>query len=192
MNKNIKKISVIGTFSAVAFVLMFVQWGLPIMPSFIQMDVSDLPALLVTFMFGMPAGVIVCLVKNLLHLTVTSTAGVGELSNFLLGATLCVVAGGIYRFKRTRGGALIAMVSGSVASGAVSFFTNLFIVYPFYYNVLPKEAILGMYKAILPWVDSIEQALLVFNVPFTAAKGLLCSVVTFFLYKKLKRALHLD
>ncbi len=192
MNKNIKKLTVIGMFSAVAFVLMFVQWGLPIMPSFVKMDVSDLPGLLATFMFGVPSGVAVCLIKNVLHLTVTSTAGVGELSNFLLGATLCVVAGLIYRYKRTRGGALVAMLCGSAASGAVSFFTNLLIVYPFYYNVMPKEAILGMYQVILPVVDSIEQALLVFNVPFTVAKGLLCSMVTFFLYKKLKKVLRLD
>ena len=65
-------------------------------------------------------------------------------------------------------------------------------MYPFYYNVFPKEAILGLCRAILPWVDSIELSLLVFNVPFTFAKGVICSLITFAVYKKLKKALRID
>lgn len=192
MNKHIKKIVTVGLFSALAFVLMFLQVATPVMPPFIKLDVSELPALLSTFLFGIPSGIVVCLVKNVLHLTVTSTAGVGELSNFLLGAMLCTVSGLIYRHLRTRRGALISMLCGSAVMGLFSFVTNCFIVYPFYYNVMPKEAILGTYQLILPWVSSIEQCLLIFNVPFTAVKGLLCSAVTFFLYKKLKKVLGLE
>jgi len=196
MNKKIKEITVIGVFAAVGFALMMAADlvpKLPFVPSFLTLDISDLPALLATFMFGPFAGVAVCLIKNIIHLPFSGTMMVGELSNFIIGSFFCLVSGFVYRFKRTRAGALIAMTCGSISAGVACFFTNLFIIYPLYYAfVVPKEAILGMCRMILPWITSIEQSLIIFNLPFTTAKCLICSIVTFFLYKKLKRALRLD
>ena len=71
--------------SAIAFILMFINFSVPFMPSFIKLDISELPALIGSFSLGPVYGVVICLVKNLLNLTQTSTGGVGELSNFLLG-----------------------------------------------------------------------------------------------------------
>lgn len=192
MNKNIKKITVIAMLSAIAFILMFFELSLQIVPSFLKFDISDLPELIATFIFGPVSGVIVCFIKNLLHLTVTHTGGVGELSNFLLGAVLCIVSGLIYRSKKTKKTAIVAMLVGSLAMGALSFVTNLWIVYPFYYNIMAKETILGMYQAILPQIKSIEMSLLVFNLPFTAVKGIVCSIITFFVYKRLKNILRIE
>ena len=84
------------------------------------------------------------------------------------------------------------MLVGAAVMAGVCFFTNLYIMYPFYYNIIPKEVILGMCKAILPSVDSIEVSLLVFNVPFTFAKGVICSLITFVAYKKLKKVLKIE
>ena len=192
MNKNVKKITVIAMLSAIAFILMFFELSLQIVPSFLKFDISDLPELIATFIFGPVSGVIVCFIKNLLHLTVTHTGGVGELSNFLLGAVLCIVSGLIYRSKKTKKTAIVAMLVGSLAMGALSFVTNLWIVYPFYYNIMAKETILGMYQAILPQIKSIEMSLLVFNLPFTAVKGIVCSIITFFVYKRLKNILRIE
>ena len=192
MNKNIKKITVIAMLSAIAFILMFFELSLQIVPSFLKFDISDLPELIATFIFGPVSGVIVCFIKNLLHLTVTHTGGVGELSNFLLGAVLCIVSGLIYRSKKTKKTAIVAMLVGSLAMGALSFVTNLWIVYPFYYNIMAKETILAMYQAILPQIKSIEMSLLVFNLPFTAVKGIVCSIITFFVYKRLKNILRIE
>lgn len=178
-------------FSAIAFILMFLDFSVPIMPSFLKFDISDLPELLGAFIFGPIEGIIVCLIKNLLHLTITSTGGVGELSNFILGTVLCLVSGFIYRMHKTKRNAMLSMLAGSLAMGAVSFVTNLLIVYPFYYNMIPRETILAMYQAILPAVTSIEMSLVVFNVPFTVAKGIVCSIITFFVYKKLKKVLRI-
>ena len=133
-----------------------------------------------------------CLLKNVLHLIISTTGGVGELSNFLLGAVFCSIAGTIYKFKRTKTGAIVGMLVGAAVMGGLCYFTNLYIMYPFYYNIIPKEVILGMCQAILPSIDSIETSLLVFNVPFTFAKGVLCSIITFIAYKKLKKALKID
>ena len=65
---------------------MFFDFSVPFMPAFIKMDLSELLALIGAFAMGPVCGTFVCLVKNLLHLTITSTGGVGELTNFILGA----------------------------------------------------------------------------------------------------------
>ena len=90
------RIAVAALLAAVAAVLQFVEFSIPVMPAFIKLDVSDLPALLGTFSLGPVYGVAIQLVKNLLHLPFGSSAGVGELSNFLLGAVFAFIAGIVY------------------------------------------------------------------------------------------------
>lgn len=87
--RDVWKMTMTAMLSAIAFVLMFFEFSVPIMPSFIKMDLSELPALVGAFAMGPVSGAMVCLVKNLLHLFMTTTGGVGELSNFLLGGSLC-------------------------------------------------------------------------------------------------------
>ena len=83
---SMRKLTGTAMLSAIAYVLMFLDFSVPFMPSFIKMDLSELPALIGSFAYGPVAGVIICLIKNVLHLFITTTGGVGELSNFLLGA----------------------------------------------------------------------------------------------------------
>lgn len=182
----------IAMLSAVAFVLQFLDFSVPVMPSFIKLDFSDLPELIGAFAYGPWAGVAIALIKNLLHLMSTSTVGVGELSNFLLGATFSFTAGMIYKHKKSKKGALLSGVIGSAAMAGVGVVTNYFLIYPLYYKVVkfPEAAILGMYKALVPSVQNIFQALLIFNFPFTFVKGLLCVLICYFIYKPLSPILH--
>lgn len=173
---------------ALASVLMFVQFPIPfLIPSFIEMDVSELPALIASFALGPWYGVTVCLIKNLVHVTVTTTGGVGELSNFLLGAVFVLPAGYFYRFKKNRVGALLGSFVGAVISAAISFPINLYLTYPIYTKFMPLETILGMYRELIPSVDSLEACLLVFNVPFNILKGALATGLAFLVYKPLSR-----
>ena len=110
---SVRKLTGTAMLSAIAYVLMFLDFSVPFMPSFIKMDLSELPALIGAFTYGPVAGVVICLVKNVIHLMITTTGGVGELSNFLLGASFVLVAGGVYRFKKSRKGALIGSVLGA-------------------------------------------------------------------------------
>lgn len=155
------------------------------MPSFLQLDFSELPALIASFSLGPLSGVAVCLIKNLVHLLATSTGGVGELSNFLLGAAFVLPAGIIYKVKKDRLGALIGALTGAAAMALLSFPSNYFIVYPAYGLVMPMEAILDMYRAINPNVKTLSDALVWFNMPFTFVKGLLSTAVTFLIYKRI-------
>lgn len=187
MNKSVLHSLVVSAlFGAIGFILMFVELGVPIMPSFIKFDISELPALIATFAYGPIYGILVCFLKNALHLLVTSTAGVGELANFLMGIFFVVPAGLIYRYHKTRKSALIGSLCGSLSLGFFCVLINYFLVYPIYYKIMiPKNVILSAYQAILPSVDSIFESLLIFNLPFTAMKGIIVSILCFLIYKKL-------
>lgn len=183
---DVRLLAVTGMLSALAFVLQYIEFPIPMLiPSFIKFDFSDLPALIGSFAFGPLTGVVIELVKNLLHCMVSQSATVGELSNFILGAVFTFTAGAIYKSKKTKKSALIGGLLGALLMGIISFPSNYFVVYPFYYNFMPEEAVFGMYKAIAPFVDNMVECLLIFNVPFTILKGLISVLITMFIYKPL-------
>ncbi len=177
---------------AVAAVLMYLEFPIPIMPAFVKLDVSELPALIASFAYGPVSGVLVCLIKNLIKLPSTSTAAVGELFNFVMGALFVGVAGIVYKRNKTRKGAIVGALLGALVMAVVSVPYNYFIVYPAYVVMyhLPLEAIIGMYQAINPSVDGLLTCLLVFNLPFTFVKGVLDAVLCFLIYKPLSPILH--
>ena len=189
------KLTVAAMLSAVAFILMFIEFPIPMLiPAFIKMDFSDLPALMGAFALGPVYGVVISFMKNLLHIVIkgTSTACVGELSNFILGAIFSAVAGYLYKHHKSRKTAIIGAVAGAVAMGVLSVPSNYFVVYPAYVQFyhMPLEAILGMYQAILPSADSLIKCLVIFNLPFTLVKGLLDAVLCMLIYKPLSPILH--
>ena len=171
--------------AAVATVLMFLSFPVPLMPSFIKLDFSELPALIGAFAYGPLSGAAVCLVKNLVNLMRTSTGGVGELSNFLLGVCFVVPAGLIYKARRDRLGALIGALVGAACMAVLGIFTNYYIVYPVYAAFMPMDVILNMYRAINPRVETLWDALTWFNAPFTFVKGMCSVVMAFIVYKPL-------
>ena len=195
MQNSTSKVRVLtGTamLGAVAAVLMYLEFPIPIMPAFVKLDVSELPALIASFAYGPVSGILVCLIKNLIKLPSTSTAAVGELFNFVMGALFVGVAGLIYKRNKTRKGAIVGALLGALVMAVVSVPYNYFIVYPAYVVMyhLPLDALIGMYQAINPNVNGLLACLLVFNLPFTFVKGALDAVLCFLVYKPLSPILH--
>ena len=189
--QNTRKLAGIAMLSAVGFILMFIELSVPIMPAFIKLDFSELPALLAAFAYGPMAGAAVCLIKNVIHIFIGTTMAVGELSNFLMGVMYVVPAGLIYQKIKSRKGALIGSLTGCVISSIYCLPHNYFLIYPLFGKfVLPLEAILGMYKTLNPNIDNLFQAIATFNVPFTFAKEVLTAAIAFLIYKKLSPILH--
>ena len=201
------KIAVTAMLSAAATVLMFLEFPIPfLIPSFVELDFSELPALLAAFSLGPVSGVVVCLVKNVIKgLLFSGTGGVGELCNFLLGICFVIPAGLIYRYKKTRSGALIGALAGAVIMAVCSVPVNYFISYPVYTKFLPIDVIISMYQEIvgsfngllarvgapsLPSVNGLLGCLIAFNAPFTLLKGLLDMGLCFLVYKPLSPLLH--
>ena len=185
VRSNIAKMAIIGVLSAIAYILMFMEFSVPLMPVFIKMDLSDFPALIGSLAVGPVGGVIIALIKNLLHLTVTSTGGVGELSNFILNAIFVLPAGFLYKRKKSKKSACGGAILGAVLMAVVSVASNYFVVYPVYYNFMPADTILAAYQAIFPGVKSILQSLIIFNMPFTFIKAMISVVITFLVYNHL-------
>ena len=189
-----RKLTVTAMLSAVAFLLMFIEVSLPMLiPSFVKMDVSDLPALIGAFSLGPVYGVVIQVVKNLLHILLkgTSSAFIGELFNVTMGSVFALVAGLIYHRKHDRTGALIGSLAGAVAMALASLPMNYFLVYPCYATLFGgMENIIAAYQEIIPSVDGLFQCLLVFNVPFTLFKGLVDVALCFLIYKPLSRVIH--
>ena len=188
---NTRKLTATAMLAAVAAVLQYIELPAPFMPPFIKLDISDLPELIGAFAYGPVAGIIITLVKNLNHAIGSWSFGVGELSNFVLGAIFVGVAGIVYKKNKTKKGALLGGVAGSVVMAVVSIFTNLYIMYPFYANFMPggMDGILAAYQEILH-VDTMIEALLIFNLPFNTIKGLLCVAISMLIYKPLSPFLH--
>ncbi len=159
-----------------------------IIPSFVKLDFSDLPALLTAFTAGPVWGGLVCVVKNVIHLAYGATGGIGELANALMGVVFVLLAGIIYHYRHTKTGAFLGGVSGALAGAVVSFPVNMFITYPFYIGLYfggNIEPMLDMYNTIFGTAFGLVEVLLIFNLPFTFAKYTLCVLIALLIYKPL-------
>ena len=170
---------IVAVLSAIAYILMFMEFSVPIMPGFIKMDLSDLPALIGTFAVGPAGGVLIALIKNLLHLTVTSTAGVGELSNFILNAVFILPAGILYRRRKTRKSACLGAVLGAALMAVVSvanLFTNQMYLFSFYGASAERQLYTIGYYLFLNTQQAGSSGL--GEYPYLAAFGIVVSAVT--------------
>ena len=188
----IRKMTVTGILAGVSTVLMMLSFSVPFMPSFIKLDISELPALLAAFAFGPVEGVMVCLIKNLINSFFSSTGCIGELSNFILGCSFVIPAGLLYKYGKNRKFAIIGSTAGAVSMAVLSLPINYYVMYPAYMAVMgfELEAIVEAYQMIYSGVNGLFACLLVFNVPFTFLKGTVDVVLTFIIYKRLSSLLH--
>lgn len=184
---RLRRMTMTGMLSGIGFILMFLEFSVPVMPGFIKMDFSELPALIAAFAMGPASGAAVCLVKNLLHLTVTNTGGVGEISNFILGVCFVIPAGLIYRQMKNKKGAFLGSLAGAAIMAVVSVFSNYYFVYPVYTAFMPMETIMAAYKLLNANVETLWDALIWFNMPFTFFKGMCSVIITFLIYKHISR-----
>lgn len=190
---KVRPLAVTAMLSAVGCVLMMLDFPLPMLiPAFVKMDVSELPALLASFSLGPVYGILVCLLKNLLAAIFHgSTLGIGEVCNFLMGAVFTGVAGLIYRRRKTRRSAVVASLVGAAAMAVASVPINFFFSYPVYAAAFGgMDAIIAAYQELNPGMNSLLGCLIAFNLPFTLVKGLVDAALCFLIYKPLSPVLH--
>ncbi len=176
-----------AVFSAIAYIVMLIEFPLPFAPAFLKLDFSDIPALIAAFAIHPVVGVLVQLVKNILHfITKTSTGGVGELGNFLVGASFVFVAGYIYRLNRTKKNALIGCIAATIVMTATAAIFNILVLIPFYANIMPIETIVEMGSAITSKVTDVNSLVLYGITPFNIFKGVVISGIAMYLYPKIR------
>ena len=163
----------IGMLAAIAVILMLFEIPLPFAPSFYEIDFSEVPVMVGCFAMGPFAGALI--------------AGVGELANFIIGCSLCVPAGLIYRRKRTRTTALIGMAAGTVTMTVIGCAVNAFVLLPTYATAfgMPIDALVEMGTAVNPAINSLTTFVFFAVAPFNILKGVLVSAIVFLIYKKI-------
>lgn len=182
---SVRTISMTAMLSAVAYLLAFVEFPIPLSPSFARMDLSDLPALIGAFAFGPLSGLLVELVKNALQLMTTSTGGIGEIANFLMGASYVVTAGFIYKRHKTKKTALVACVLASVVMGIAAALANYFILLPLFETFMPLDQLIASFGEFLPFIRTKLDIVLFNALPFNILKGLAIGGFTMLTYKRL-------
>lgn len=182
---SIRTVTMTALLSAMAYVLAFVEFPVPLSPSFAKMDLSDFPALIGAFAFGPVSGLLIELVKNTLQLLTTSTGGIGELANFLMGASYVVAAGAIYKRRKTEKTARIACIAASLVMGVTAALANYFILLPLFETFLPLHQLIASFSAFLPFIRT-KLDIVLFNVlPFNVLKGLVIGGFTMLINKRL-------
>ncbi|MDC7289957.1 ECF transporter S component [Blautia schinkii] len=194
--RTITQVAMLG---AVAGVLMNFEFPIPFLaPPFYQLDFSEIPVLVGAFAMGPLAGVMVELVKVLIHLVTkgTTTAMVGDIANFLVGCAFVVPAGLIYRFHyvKSRKHAVIGMAVGTVLTTIVACLINAFVLLPAYGKAfgMPIEAFIEMGGAVNGAVNSLLSFVVLITAPFNLFKFTVISIVVFFIYKRIRVILKGD
>lgn len=171
--------------AAISYVLAFLEFPVPLSPSFARMDLSDLPALIGAFAFGPGTGIMIELIKNVLQLLSSSTGGVGELANFLMGASFVATAGFIYRKRKTKKMAIIASLIASLVMGIAAALANYFILLPLFETFMPLDQLIASFSEFLPFIQTKLDVVLYNAFPFNFLKGLVIGAITMLVYKRL-------
>lgn len=183
-----------GVLAAIATVLRFLETPLPLIPSFLKLDFSNVPALIGGLALGPVAGTAILFIKNLIYLPFSSTLGVGEVADFIISLALVLPASLFYKYKKSRKGAIIGMATGSaIMSFVAGPLMNYFLLIPFYAAVYfgsSVDAIIQLAAAANPGINSLWAYILYAVVPFNIVKCIAVCVVTGLLYKPLSPLLH--
>ena len=186
-----KSVTTIGLMSAMAFILMFVHFPIKFI-GFLELEVSDVPALICALAYGPVAGVFVELVKNLLHTMASSTATVGEIANFIMSSSYVLGVSLVFWHskseKRVRNGFIVGTILLIVTGVVVNYFITLPLYITLYFGG-NESALYGMASAMIPAIKDMKTLLLMGFVPFNLVKGTLMSVITYYVWKKFRKFL---
>ena len=183
--RNVRILTMTAVLSAISFVLAFFEFPVPLSPSFARMDLSDLPALIGAFAYGPMSGILIEFVKNALQVLTSSTGGIGELANFIMGSSFVVTAGLIYKLHKTKRTAIIACLVASVVMGITAAIVNYFILLPVFEAFMLLDQLIASFGEFIPFIKTKLDVVLFNAFPFNLLKGIGISIVTMLLYKRL-------
>lgn len=190
-----RRAAYIGIFSAMAALLMYFEIPLPFAPSFYEIDLSEVPVLICSFSLGPVAGVVCELVKVILKLLLkgTGTAFVGDFANFVVGCSFILPATIVYHRFKTKKGALAGMLTGTVTMSIFGSFFNAVYLLPAFSALygMPLDQLVAMGTAVNGMINSVSTLVFFAVAPFNIVKGLVVSLLTTLLYKRVERLLRM-
>ncbi len=190
-------IAKIAMFSALAYILYLLRFPMPFaFAPWLELHFSDLPALIGGFALGPIAGCIITVIRVLLKLLTqwSGTFGVGDMADIIMGICYVLPASLIYKFNRTKKGALLGILAGGALSVLGAILANRFLLVPSFAAASPAgmPGIVGSLKSLFPNITeaSFYAYYLGLSVlPFNLIRCIVEGAVVFFIYKRISKLL---
>lgn len=185
-----KQMVVISMFAALSYVLMLVHFPVKYL-GFLEMEFSDIPAIVATFAYGPVTGIVIELMKNLIKvITASTTGGSGELANFIVSVGYILPLGLVYHKMNRKGKKCLACLAGTVCMALTGIVVNYYITVPLYVALFGgSEVVIGACAATLPAIKSLGGIVILGITPFNIVKGILISIIGVLCYKAVGRAI---
>lgn len=188
-----RSIAIMAMLAGMAVILMLFEIPLWFAPPFYKIDFSEVPVLIGAFALGPVAGMVIELIKVLVFAVVkgSMTGGIGELASFLIGCSMVVPAAMIYHRNKTLKSAIKGLVVGSVCMVILGSFMNAFVLLPTYakFFKMPISELIAMGTSVNPAIDNMSTFIFYAVTPFNLLKGVVVSLVTLLVYKRISRAI---
>ncbi len=185
---DVRTMVIVSLLGVIAFILMFARMPVFFAPPFMDIDVSEMPALIASFAMGPVAGFLVVFIKILLKTIFqgTSTYYVGELSNVIVSSAFVMSAGFIYKNRKSFRTAIVSLVVGVLVLSVIATISNYFVIFPLYGKIMgvSMQDFANMLKNVNPLVTDFKTLMLFAIVPFNLLKGVLTAILTMLLYKR--------
>ena len=182
-----KNLVLISLLSAVAYVLMLLHFPIKFI-GFLELEFSDVPAIIGGILYGPAVGVIIELIKNLIKaITATTTGGVGELANFVICSAFVLPVSILFRRMRGKDRALLSFGVATISMVVVGALINYFIMVPLYAKVFGgMDAVINVSSQMIPAIKDLGTIVLFGITPFNLVKGILLGIVSYYIYKPLR------
>jgi len=169
-----KRLAFMAVFVALSFAVSLLDF--PIFPAtpFLKLDFGNVFILLISFLLGPIEGVIVCIVKESLRISVSTSGGIGELANMLTTCSYILLPSVVYHFRKGIKTVAWTLSVACIIGTAVALFANRYINFPLYMGE----------KAPMFFKQSFW-----FIVGFNLIKTVSIAVLTLLLYKRLSNFL---
>ncbi|PEZ05762.1 riboflavin transporter FmnP [Bacillus sp. AFS018417] len=178
--KSVVQMMSVAMLSSIAYLLMMLDFPLPGLPPFLQIDFSDVPALIAAITFGPISGVIVEGIKNVLYYGIQGDltgVPVGEVANFVAGCLFILPASLLFRKHRTVKSLTIGLMFGTIMMTVIMSVLNYFIIFPAYTWFLGQPAMSN---------DAMRQIIVAGILPFNIIKGIIVTIIFVPLFSRLK------
>lgn len=182
-----KNLVMISLLSAVAYVLMLLHLPFKFI-GFLELEFSDVPAIIGGIFYGPAVGIIIELIKNLIKaITATTTGGVGEFANFVICSAYVLPASILFRRMKGKGRAFVSFGVATLSMVVIGALVNYFVMIPLYAKLFGgMDAVIGVSSKMIPAIKDLGTIVLFGITPFNIVKGIVLGVVSHYIYKPLR------
>lgn len=188
MNNKTQFITKVAILGALAGIISIFDISLPFIPVFYKVDLSEVITILAGFSLGVFPAICVEAVKILVNLLLngTSTLGVGEFANFIMGLAFVIPSAYIYQLNKSKKQAYIALFIGGISLTIIASLMNYFVLLPVYayFYQMPIETLVEMGSILNPSINGLWTFILFAVIPFNIIKSSITAIVILLIYKK--------